>query len=93
MHELLKGTFGFPEFYGMNVHALIDCWSDLKVIGASGETMCDFNLASQETLILACKNLFNCAENIITELTRAVGAVNERHIIAGHKPILLICPL
>ncbi|WP_442872765.1 barstar family protein [Chitinophaga sp. 212800010-3] len=25
MHQLLKEKFGFPDFYGKNVNALIDC--------------------------------------------------------------------
>lgn len=30
MHEYLKKEFGFPDFYGANVNALIDCWTSLR---------------------------------------------------------------
>ncbi|MEM9528218.1 MAG: barstar family protein, partial [Bacteroidota bacterium] len=30
LHKELALIFGFPDFYGNNIHALIDCWSSLR---------------------------------------------------------------
>lgn len=30
-HQKMAETFGFPDFYGKNLAALIDCLSDLRV--------------------------------------------------------------
>ena len=92
MHNLLKKEFGFPDFYGKNVNALIDCWSELRAVGGPGETMCDFTLQKDEPLILQTKNLSSKKEIIINHFLVAVEAVNRWEISHKAPPSLLLCP-
>jgi hypothetical protein len=45
-HQTCREAFGFPDFYGMNMNAWIDCLTHLD----EGDGMSRFHLASGETL-------------------------------------------
>jgi hypothetical protein len=92
MHEVLKEKFGFPDFYGKNVNALIDCWSELRDIGEVDETMCDFNLEKEDTLLIITKKLSHKKDIIVNHLIVAIEAVNKREISRGNKYSIILCP-
>ena len=84
--------FGFPEFYGCNLDAWIDCLSTLR----DDDGMSAFNLAQDEKLQIEITDsdvLRNNAPQILDALPDCVDAVNERHIENGEKPAieLLLC--
>lgn len=88
MHEILKESFGFPDFYGKNVNALIDCWTSLR-FPEDGMTM--ITLDKEEVLLLRVKSfpLNKCI--LINHFLVAVQAVNERYITReANAPINLL---
>ncbi len=84
MHALLKATFGFPEFYGNNVNALIDCLSDLRYPEYG---MSKFHLDSlDDVLLLEIKNLPNRDPLIINHFLTAIQGVHDKNLYADRTP-------
>jgi len=90
MHQLLKEEFGFPDFYGANSHALIDCLSSLRY---PEDRISEITLQQDEILILECRGLAFKKDTFLRELIAAVSAVNEREVFKGNEPSLFICPV
>jgi len=90
MHQLLKEEFGFPDFYGANGHALIDCLSSLRY---PEDGMSEITLQHDEILVLECRGLAFKKDTFLGELIAVVSAVNEREVSRGNKPSLFICPV
>lgn len=80
LHKILMKVFGFPDFYGMNGNALIDCLTDIRVKGDKTTTMCDVYIESNEILAISVKNLSRKDEFIISELIIATEEVNRRSL-------------
>src|SRR5436190_1216633 len=78
MHILLKEKFGFPEFYGKNVNALIDCLSSLRY---PDDGMTLVNLELNEILYLKIKGLSNKSDLIINNFLISIESVNERYTL------------
>ncbi|WP_219602506.1 barstar family protein [Mycobacteroides sp. LB1] len=86
LHELLKETFGFPDFYGRNFAALIDCWSSLRY---PDDGMSAFTLDSPaDCLHLHVTNLASRPEDVIRLLISAVEFVNQRALWNAQKPVI-----
>lgn len=90
MHQQLKEKFAFPDFYGANGNALIDCLSSLR---HPEDGMSKLILQPDEILILECRGLSFKKNTFLSELIAVVSAVNEREISKGNKPSLFICPV
>ncbi len=82
VHTILKHTFGFPDFYGKNVNALIDCWSSLRF---PEDEMC-MSIASNESLLLNIKGLTSTSNDIMLTLLVASEEVNRRYISRQESP-------
>jgi RNAse (barnase) inhibitor barstar len=89
-HEVLQATFGFPDFYGKNIHALIDCLSSLRDVD---DGMSEFILRNtKDVLILNVKNLSNTNRLIANNFIVAIEQVNNREVARGLTPsIILSC--
>lgn len=86
-HDASKAAFGFPDFYGHNMNAWIDCLSYLR----DEEGMTRFRLQPDETLRIEISNadlLRQKAPEILDELAFCVAAINERYEDYGEKPAL-----
>ena len=89
-HQIFKITFGFPEFYGSNMNAWIDCMSYID----NNETgMTKFSINETDTLII---ELTNCEAfkkkcfDIYLALFESVAFVNFRKIKTnGHSMIAI----
>ncbi len=79
-HNHLQVIFGFPDFYGKNIHALIDCLSDLRIPGADDTVMVTTRLAIDEIIVLELKNCSQTDEGTIKQLLIAIEDVNDRSI-------------
>ena len=90
MHQLFKEEFGFPDFYGANIHALIDCLSSLR---HPEDKMSKITLKHDEILVLECKGLTHKKNEFLSELMAAISYVNEREISRGNEPSLFVCPV
>lgn len=86
-HGVCKIAFGFPDFYGANMDAWIDCMSYLR----DEEGMTNFRLGPDEMLRIEVENselMRKQAPAILTELTFCVDIINERYEDYGEKPAL-----
>lgn len=86
-HNECRQAFGFPDFYGNNMDAWIDCLSYLR----DDEGMTQFRLAPNETLQIDISNaelMRRQAPEILDELAFCIGLINERYADYGEKPAL-----
>ncbi|HJV84012.1 MAG TPA: barstar family protein [Noviherbaspirillum sp.] len=86
-HEQCKAAFGFPDFYGRNMDAWIDCLSGLR----DDDGMSSFRLKPAETLeieLLHTDILRKSAPSIFAALEECVAEVNERYAGNGEQPAL-----
>jgi hypothetical protein len=86
-HGECREAFGFPDFYGNNMDAWIDCLSYLR----DDEGMTKFRLAPDEILQIDISNaelMRKQAPDILDELAFCIGLINERYDDYGEKPAL-----
>ncbi|AMP06919.1 barstar family protein [Collimonas pratensis] len=86
-HSESAKAFGFPEFYGRNMNAWIDCLSYLR----DEDGMSKFRLKENEVLnieVLHSEKLRQHAAEILEELEFCIAAINERYDDYGEKPAL-----
>jgi len=86
-HEVCQEVFGFPDFYGMNMDAWIDCMSYLH----EDAGMTRFLLAEGEKMnieIEAAEDFKARLPEVFSALDRCSSFVNERYARAGKTPVL-----
>jgi hypothetical protein len=86
-HTECQQAFGFPEFYGRNMDAWVDCLSYLR----DDEGMSKFRLKPDEILqieVLQADTLHKQAPHILEEMEFCIIGINERYVDYGEKPAL-----
>jgi hypothetical protein len=86
-HTECRREFGFPDYYGRNMDAWVDCLSYLR----DEDGMSKFRLGPDEILeieLLHAGRLKQAAPEILEELAFCVAAINERYEDYGEKPAL-----
>jgi len=86
-HDVCRSTFGFPDFYGRNMDAWIDCLTYLR----KGDGMSRFHLAPAEQLHIEVVNATKFQKRvprIAEELEKCTAIVNERQVEMGQVPVL-----
>jgi RNAse (barnase) inhibitor barstar len=89
-HQVFKTTFGFPDFYGANMNAWIDCMTD---IDDPTTGMTRINIKPNETLIINLVNSNNFRNNhkeIYYGLLDCAAFVNSRKIAENSKTAIAI---
>lgn len=89
-HRASRLAFGFPDFYGNNMDAWIDCLSSLREPGSG---MTSIVLAPDETLQINVDHggaLRKKAPHIAAALEECTTEVNARYAEYGEKPALLL---
>lgn len=76
-HEVFSNTFDFPEYYGRNMDAWIDCMDEFT----SEMTLIDLG---------DCRTLKENNPEIVEAINECSAFVNYRRIEAGENPILII---
>lgn len=87
LHRQLQQIFGFPDFYGANYAALVDCWSSLRY---PEDGMSRLVLAREEMLEIRVRGLSTAVAEVRETLISAVEDVNQRQISHGLPPSLMI---
>lgn len=91
MHAVLAEVFGFPDFYGKNVNALIDCWSSLR---SPEDEMTRITIAQDELVLLEVKGMTHLDQIMMNHFITAVEGVNERFKEElGQLPMILLLPM
>lgn len=88
-HDECQRAFGFPEFYGRNLDAWVDCLSYLR----DADGMTRFKLDSNEKLeitILHAAQMREEVPDIFDEISFCVGGINERYQDYGEEPALAL---
>ena len=86
-HAACKEAFGFPDFYGANMDAWIDCLTYLR----DDDGMSRFYLGPDEPLrveVAGTEALGERAPEMLRELVECAAIVNQRHVELGEKPAL-----
>jgi RNAse (barnase) inhibitor barstar len=86
-HTECRREFGFPDFYGNNMDAWVDCLSYLR----DDDGMCKFRLGPDEVLLIDIQQAATLraqAPEIVEELTFCVEAINDRYADYGEAPAL-----
>lgn len=83
MHKKLKHAFGFPNFYGANIHALIDCLGDIRYPEYG---MSEVTIGENEVLNLTIKNFPYENKLIINIFFLAIESVNKKSINRHETP-------
>jgi len=92
-HSALARAFGFPDFYGNNVSALVDCLGDLD--NPSTE-MTKIHLLPGQTMVIRVTHLEDCDDRMdqirpqLTQLNDAVAFVNLRRLDEKRPPLLAL---
>ncbi|HEV8284006.1 MAG TPA: barstar family protein [Chitinophagaceae bacterium] len=88
-HKYFKKLFGFPDFYGPNMNAWIDCLTYLD----EEDGMSKIKIEESTTLTLQLENAESfkkrCPE-IFEALIECSAFVNYRRIEMGDDPVLLL---
>jgi hypothetical protein len=92
-HDVFKTVFGFPNFYGANMDAWIDCMSylddagsDMSKITVSKDEVILIKLNNVEHFVQRCKEQFDA-------FVECLAFVNSRYVEAGGVPILALMPV
>jgi RNAse (barnase) inhibitor barstar len=89
-HEVFQSAFGFPDFYGRNMDAWIDCMSDLdeprseltRVKARPGELVA-LRIDDASDLRRRCPDQY-------TALIECSAFVNYRQVEGGRQPLLAL---
>ena len=90
-HTESANTFGFPDFYGHNLDAWIDCLTYLP----DGDGMSRFVLGASEQLFIRLLHFDNFSKTqpeIWLAFSQSVATVNRRYISEGDIPRLVLIP-
>lgn len=86
-HTIFSAALGFPEFYGRNLNAWIDCLSYRR----EDDGMSSVNIGLDELIVFEIteSNLFrrNFNEGFIA-FEECIVAVNQRYLEQGQEPAL-----
>jgi len=88
-HAASREAFGFPDFYGRNMDAWIDCLTYLD----ENDGMSRFTLKEGETLCIEVRGAESFADRLPEQavaLMAATAAVNGRYIEEGKPPTLML---
>ncbi|HYV64882.1 MAG TPA: barstar family protein [Myxococcales bacterium] len=86
-HAVCQRVFGFPDFYGHNMDAWIDCLSCLDDPAAE---MSSFTLAPGELLVVVVPESAKLKDEIFDALIDGAVAVNSRFVERGKQPLLAL---
>ncbi|MEY3445079.1 MAG: hypothetical protein RLZZ519_3360 [Bacteroidota bacterium] len=87
LHSVLKNCLGFPDFYGANFYALIDCMSSFRY---PEDEMTTIVLQEDEVLLMEIRNFSPEMKDLVTMIVYAVQAVNERARSRGRISSILL---
>ncbi len=88
-HDACQAAFGFPDFYGRNMDAWIDCLSGLR----DDDGMSSFSLGPDEVLQIELQHadaLRRKAPTILAALADCTAEVNRLYIENGQKSALAL---
>ena len=86
-HSAFAAAFGFPDFYGRNMAAWIDCMTDLD---APEHGMTTIHGSPTDPVVLQVDNADTIPKEIFDELVECAAFVNWRKLDVGEPAILML---
>jgi barstar (barnase inhibitor) len=86
-HNVFSDAFGFPDFYGRNMNAWIDCMTDLDDPTAGMTTI---HGSETDPVTLHLVNASEIPDDIYEAMVEYAAFVNWRRIDQGHSAILML---
>lgn len=86
-HDVFSTAFGFPAFYGRNLHAWIDCMTSLD---QPGDAMTAIHGSATDPVAIHVANADQIPTDIFEAFTNSAAFVNWRRIEAGEPAILTL---
>jgi len=89
-HTVFAEVFGFPSFYGRNMHAWIDCMTSLD---APEDGMTSVHAPPGGVLVLQIDNfqvLKRSRPDIVTDIVECCAFVNWRRLEVGKSAVLAL---
>lgn len=82
-HSIFAVTMGFPNFYGTNMNAWIDCMSYIDDPGAGMSTVTVSKGEPLDLVLITEKKTTSIQSEILVALIECIGSVNQRFIEDG----------
>ena len=89
-HAVFKAAMGFPNFYGNNMNAWIDCMTS---VDSPEERMTAIHVEKGNFLVLVLKNIDDMIKSCplaYEALVDDVAFVNYRRMEGGREPVLAL---
>lgn len=86
-HTVFAETFGFPDFYGRNMNAWIDCMTSLD---EPADGMTSVHGSASDPVVLQLDNANALPAELFEAVTECSAFVNWRRIEAGEPAILIL---
>ena len=86
-YKRISDLFGFPDFFGKNVHALIDCLFNLRY---PDSRMTGFNISDSEYLIVEVFGFSGLPQEIMETLAYAIEFANFKLICKNQLPAMAL---
>lgn len=86
-HNEMKVLFGFPDFYGKNINAFIDCLTSLRY---PEDGMTSLTLEKDEVLLLEVNNLNYENYEMVVTFFSSIQFVNYRCSYSKEKESIII---
>jgi len=86
-HSVLAATFGFPDFYGRNMNAWIDCMTSLD---APEDRMTSVHGSASDPVVLQLENAEAVPKELFYALVECAAFVNWRRLEVGEPAILML---
>tara|TARA_R110002111_G_scaffold29884_9_gene62203 strand:+ start:2065 stop:2400 length:336 start_codon:yes stop_codon:yes gene_type:complete len=88
-HDTFSKSFGFPEFYGRNMGAWIDCMTDLDDPN-EGVGMTSIHGSASDVVVLHIDNIDSMPNELSQALIDCAAFVNWRRLDQGEPAILAL---
>jgi Barstar (barnase inhibitor) len=85
-HTVFASTFGFPDFYGRNMDAWIDCMSDLS----EDTGMTTVQGSPTDPVVLHLDNIDAVPKELYLALVECSAFVNWRRLEMGDPAVLIL---
>lgn len=89
-HAVFKAAMGFPDFYGNNMNAWVDCMTSVD----SDECMTRVHVEEGTFLVLVLNNINEMIKScpaVYEALVDSVAFVNYRRMASDREPVLALC--
>ncbi|MTB81420.1 barnase inhibitor [Providencia stuartii] len=88
-HIEMKKLFGFPEFYGKNFNAFIDCLTSLRL---PEDGMTSIHIKKDECILLEVFNINSLSDDLLHGFLLSIQEINRRCIMFGEPASILLLP-